>query len=120
MKQIFMASIAVLAFASTALADKPEVTAVNAVKSDIAWTFEVTLIHPDTGWDHYADGWQVADAENTILGTRTLAHPHVAEQPFTRSLSGVVVPESVKVVYIQVSDNQSGWYDNPYRVELPN
>ena len=24
-----------------------------------AWTFTVTVRHPDTGWEDYADGWDV-------------------------------------------------------------
>lgn len=38
-------------------------------------TLHVTLSHPDTGWDHYADGWQVTTPKGEILGTRDLAHP---------------------------------------------
>lgn len=59
--------------------------------------FDVTLSQPDTGWDHYADGWRVELADGTVLGTRVLAHPHVTEQPFTRS-SNIEVPEGVDVV----------------------
>ncbi len=33
----------------------------------------------------YVDGWHVETAEGEILGTRILLHPHVGEQPFTRS-----------------------------------
>ena len=44
--------------------------------------------HPDTGWDDYADGWRVLDMDGNELGMRVLHHPHVDEQPFTRSLSG--------------------------------
>lgn len=72
------------------LADIPTVEA--------AWlegrTVHVTLSHPDTGWDHYADGWEVLDANGTRLGLRVLAHPHVEEQPFTRSLTLDAAPTS--------------------------
>lgn len=64
------------------LADPPEVVD--------AWvegqTVYVTLRHPDTGWEHYADGWDVETADGTRIGMRVLFHPHVNEQPFTRSL----------------------------------
>ena len=56
------------------------------------YRFDVTVAHADTGWDHYADKWEVLALDNTILGTRILHHPHVDEQPFTRSLSGVNIP----------------------------
>ena len=43
----------------------------------------VTVQHADTGWDHYADAWEVLAPDGTVLGTRTLLHPHTDEQPFT-------------------------------------
>ena len=64
------------------LADIPEIAAVRVEGQ----TIHVTLAHPDTGWDHYADGWEVVTGDGTSLGLRVLAHPHVDEQPFTRSL----------------------------------
>jgi hypothetical protein len=77
------------------------------------------LAHPDTGWDHYADGWEVIDADGNQLGERPLAHPHVEEQPFTRSQSGIVIPDGVTEVYIRARDNVNGWYDDRYPVTLP-
>ncbi|MBF9035429.1 hypothetical protein HKCCE2091_14375 [Rhodobacterales bacterium HKCCE2091] len=68
---------------AAALADPPEV--VDAARD--GGRLSVTLRHADTGWDHYADAWEVLDAEGNSLGLRELAHPHVDEQPFTRSLA---------------------------------
>ncbi len=48
---------------------------------------DATVKHADAGWDHYADRWDVLDAEGQVLGSRKLAHPHDNEQPFTRSLT---------------------------------
>ncbi len=73
------------------------------------WNIEVTLKHADTGWEHYADAWRVLDAEGHELGRRVLYHPHVNEQPFTRSLSNVEIPVSVSVVYIEAHDKVHGW-----------
>lgn len=73
------------------------------------WTFDVTLFHGDTGWDDYADGWRIVDESGNVIGQRNLAHPHVNEQPFTRSLSGVQIPASVKRVGIQARDSVGGW-----------
>ena len=105
--------------ASAAFADAPKVEAVSATKSGNAWSFSVTLSHPDTGWDHYADGWEVVDAEGNQLGERPLAHPHENEQPFTRSQSGIVIPEDMSVVYIRARDNVHGWYEERYPFTLP-
>ncbi len=49
------------------------------------YRFDVTVAHGDTGWEHYADNWQVLDLDGNVLGERILAHPHEREQPFTRS-----------------------------------
>jgi len=53
---------------------------------------DVTLRHADSGWDHYANRWEVLAPDGRVIATRILAHPHVKEQPFTRGLSGVRIP----------------------------
>ena len=42
-------------------------------------------------------------------GERVLLHPHVDEQPFTRSLSGVAIPSDVEQVTVRAHDNVDGW-----------
>ena len=73
------------------------------------WRFDVTVAHADTGWEDYADGWRVELADGTILETRVLAHPHVDEQPFTRSLFDVAIPDGTDTVHIRASTNVTGW-----------
>ena len=70
---------------------------------------DVTLLHADTGWDHYADGWDVLDQDKIRIATRVLHHPHVSEQPFTRSLYDVVIPANNKFVYIRGHDKVHGY-----------
>ena len=89
-----------LAVAGPALADAPEIEAAKAVENSGRWQFSVTLRHPDSGWEHYADAWQVLAPDGQILGIRRLVHPHVTEQPFTSSLSGVIIPDGVSHVFI--------------------
>lgn len=72
------------------------------------YSFSVTLAHGDTGWDHYADAWEVVLPDGTVAATRVLAHPHVDEQPFTRSKSGLVIPEGVKQVTVRGKDSVHG------------
>ena len=83
------------------------------------WSVSVTLKHADAGWEHYADGWRVVDADGNILGKRILHHPHVNEQPFTRSLRDVKIPEDITSVYIEAHDKVHGWSPNRLKVELP-
>lgn len=67
--------------------------------------FSVTLQHQDSGWDHYADRWEVVASDGTVLATRTLLHPHVNEQPFTRSLGPVQLPKGTEQVSIRAHDS---------------
>jgi hypothetical protein len=83
------------------------------------YAFDVTVQHADTGWDHYADQWEVAAPDGTVLGTRVLYHPHVDEQPFTRGLSGVRIPAKVKQVTIRAHDKVHGWGGKTILVNLP-
>ena len=104
--------------AAPALAGEAEIVDAAATKSGETWTFRVTLAHGDTGWDHYADAWRVLTPEGEVLGTRTLHHPHVEEQPFTRSLSGVAIPDGVTEVMIEAKDSVHGWNDERVAVKL--
>ena len=100
--------------------DYAQVTFVDVtVGADGRLRFDVTVRHDDEGWDHYADAWQVVDpATGEVLGTRELLHPHVNEQPFTRSLRGVVVPENVRHVVVRARCNVHGFGGREIRVDL--
>ena len=102
-------AVAVVSLSMTVWAGEVEVTEVKARKTgDDTYRFDVTLLHADTGWDHYANKWEVVAPDGTVLGTRVLAHPHVDEQPFTRSLSGVKIPAGIKQVIIRGGDSVHG------------
>lgn len=89
-----------------ALAGEADVLEVKAKRDQSgAYTFSVTVRHDDTGWDHYANRWQVTTREGTVLGERILLHPHVDEQPFTRSQSGIVIPDGVGSVVVTAYTN---------------
>ena len=106
--------------ATSAHAGDVEIVNAEARKTgDNAFSFNVTLKHGDTGWDHYADQWQVWTNDGKLLGTRTLYHPHVEEQPFTRSLGNVNIPADVSSVVIKARDKVHGVSPNTYPVDLP-
>ena len=84
------------------------------------YQFDVTVLHMDEGWDHYADKWDVVSPDGAILGTRTLLHPHVDVQPFTRSLTGIEVPSSFQEVQIRVHDSVHGYGGKVLTVDLKN
>ena len=99
-----LAALITFIFAAAAMADSPRVVDVWASKSGGLWRFDVSIKHADEGWDHYADGWGLYLEDGTELGYRVLAHPHVNEQPFTRSLGGVSIPLGTKSVIIRPHD----------------
>lgn len=107
----------VLAAAAHAEAPIAE-TATATLQSDGSWRFDVTVAHGDTGWDHFADAWVIEDQAGQILGERKLAHPHETEQPFTRSLSGVVIPDGTGQVYVRTHCNIDGWSEQLLEVTL--
>ena len=74
-----------------------------------SFRFDATIRSDDTGPEKYADAWEVRDLEGNVLGTRVLAHPHVDEQPFTRSLTGVEIPDDVGQVIIWARDSVEGF-----------
>ncbi len=108
-----------LAF-NTCLASEVDVIDVVISKSNgNQFRFAVTLKHADSGWEHYADKWEVVGVDGTIYGTRVLAHPHVNEQPFTRSLNGVAIPNGVKQVIIRAGDNLGSAAGKTMTIEVP-
>lgn len=80
--------------------------------------FVVTVRHADSGWAHYADAWEVLAPDGTVLARRQLLHPHDTEQPFTRSLDGVRLPEGIDHVTVRAHDAQHGWGGASVRVPL--
>ena len=111
-------SVYTLGGMSAVNAGEVEIVNVKAEKQRAGWVFNVTLKHGDTGCDHYADAWRVVTEDGKELGTRTLYHPHVDEQPFTRSLGDVTIPTDVSAVYIEAHDKVHGWGKQRYRVKI--
>lgn len=118
MRSLPAIALALIVMAGPAQADPAQIVAATAQASGERWRFDVTLAHGDTGWEDYADGWRVELADGTILGTRVLVHPHVEEQPFTRSLSGVAIPAGTDLVHIRAATNVTGWADSTQALAL--
>lgn len=98
-------------------ADVEQVTVTNT--GDRTFRFDVTVRHDDTGWDHYADKWEVLAPQGKILATRTLLHPHVDEQPFTRSLTGIRIPASLVEVIVRAHDSVHEYGGKTITVVVP-
>ncbi|MEA2011281.1 MAG: hypothetical protein U9N78_11305 [Actinomycetota bacterium] len=96
-----------------------DVVAATIEVSGDAYRVSATILSADTGWEKYADAWEVRAPDGTVLGTRVLAHPHVDEQPFTRSLGDVDVPEGVGVVEIVARDLIAGFCGETVTITVP-
>ncbi|MFW2382331.1 MAG: hypothetical protein ACN4GZ_11275 [Acidimicrobiales bacterium] len=83
------------------------------------FTIAATVASDDTGWEKYADAWQVWGPDGEVLGERILAHPHENEQPFTRSLSGVQIPGAVAEVTIAARDLIMGFCGDVLLIDVP-
>ncbi len=115
-----VAMVCLLFGVSAAWAGEADVIAAKAGKGgDGRFRFEVTVRHADEGWEHYADAWEVLGPDGKVLAKRVLLHPHVDEQPFTRSLGGVVIPEGLTSVRIRAHDSVHGYGGHEVLVELP-
>jgi hypothetical protein len=107
-------------------AGNADVLFVRAVQAaDGTWTFHVTVEHPDTGWEDYADGWDVVVPDGEVLKpdpdspfTRLLLHPHENEQPFTRSQSQIAIPDGVDQVRVRAHDLVDGYGGREVVVDL--
>ena len=107
------------AVTTPALSDDPRIEGIQTSRSGMGWRFDVTLSHPDTGWDHYADGWEVTTPDGKLLGARKLHHPHVAEQPFTRSLGRVSIPPGTDFIVVRARDSVHEYGGKEFRIDLP-
>jgi hypothetical protein len=101
-----------------AWADQVAIQFVSLTRSGNDWQAEVTLRHNDTGWNDYADAWRIVDGSGRVLATRTLWHPHVDEQPFTRGLGGIHIPPGTTAVVVEAHDKVLGWSPDRVRVDL--
>lgn len=102
-----------------AMADHPVAEDVVITLSGGGARFDVTVRHPDTGWEHYADGWEVLASDGSALGLRVLSHPHVNEMPFTRSLSIAAIPAEAWPIQIRLRCNIHGWSEVGPPIALP-
>jgi len=120
MIRLICSCLSSLVIVATAVAGPADVEAVSVSATGAGqYRFSVTVRHADAGWDHYADRWEVLTLDGTLLGTRTLYHPHVDEQPFQRELSGVVIPDNIPAVVVRAHDSVHGFSGVTQTVTLP-
>ena len=120
MKYIVVLFTGMLLISTAAYAGEADVVEVDVKRTaEHIYFFKVTVLHADEGWDHYANKWDVVAPDGSVLGTRTLYHPHVDEQPFTRSLSDVKIPESITEVTVRAHDLVHEYGGETVKVAVP-
>jgi hypothetical protein len=88
----------------------PDVVTVETTPGPKGVTFDVTISSPYDSPERYADAIRVRSADGrAVYGMRELAHDHAAEQPFTRGVPDVALPEVVTEVVIEARDSENGW-----------
>ena len=84
--------------------DYAHILGVSYERTGDTYTMSATVRHDDAGWEDYANVIKF-EGEGVQNGLRELLHPHVNEQPFTRSQSGVSASGEVRV---SANDNVEG------------
>lgn len=97
----------------------PEVSEVTPLGGDGVYSFIVTISSPYDSPERYADAWRVVGDDGVVYGQQTMDGPHVDEQPFTRSLTNIPIPTTVKTVVVQGRDSVYGWSDVGLEIVLP-
>jgi hypothetical protein len=97
----------------------PDVLDASASQDGDSWTISATLSSPYDTPDRYADAWRVLGADGSVYGERVLTHDHASEQPFTRSESGIVIPNDVGTVTIEGRDLENGYGGETFVLRLP-
>ena len=120
MNRLFILAL-ILSTYVPALAGEADVLSVDvSCDNDSICRFDVTVKHDDEGWEHFANRWEVMSPDGEILATRILAHPHVNEQPFTRSLANIKIPDDLEEVVIKAHDLTHGYGGKKFIIKLPN
>jgi hypothetical protein len=97
----------------------PDVIDVAVRRAGNAYDFDVTISSPYDSPDRYADGWRIKDADGSVFGEHELLHDHATEQPFTRTQTGVEIPEGVTKVIVEGRDTEFGYGGETMTVSLP-
>ncbi len=97
----------------------PDVIDATAERDGATWTVSATLSSPYDTPERYADAWRVIGPDGTVYGERILQHDHANEQPFTRSQSGIEIPDDVDEVVIEGRDLANGYGGDTFVLTLP-
>jgi hypothetical protein len=116
---LFVTLILSSVFSFAAEQEFPDVIDVVIIPTADSYTFNVTLSSPYDSASRYADAFRIMSPEGEVYGVRELLHDHAYEQPFTRALRQIYIPENVTEVIVQGRDQQYGWGGKTQTLTLP-
>jgi len=106
-------------FSGACIASDAEIIKVKAERTPAQkYNISVTVEHADEGWEHYANAWRVYSPDGELIGERVLHHPHVKEQPFTRTLLGISIPSDLAEVKVVAVCSKTGESKKSYTLKL--
>jgi len=110
----------VAAQASDSAQKYPNVVSVKVLSSGAdTFNFDVTVSSPYDTAQRYADAFRVMGKDGKVFGERKLLHDHADEQPFTRDLYFVKIPQGIRMVVVQARDQQYGYGGKTVELALP-
>ena len=115
----FSTLLIIMTFSTQSSAGGADVIDASAMReSNGRYTVSATILHKDEGWKHYVNRFEVLTPDGKLIGARYLGHPHVNEQPFTRSATSVKVPEGINEIRIRAHDNVHGFSGKEFTLKL--
>lgn len=106
-------------FVGAAFADAPKVLAAKAIEDDGRWKITVTMSHEDTGWDHYAKGFELLTPDKKRVAYGEETRPHVGKKSFDTTLTGITLPPGIPYLLIRTRCSLVGWASETERLDLP-
>lgn len=97
----------------------PDVQEAELERSGDTWSLSVTISSPYDSPERYADGWRVLAPNGDVLGKHELMHDHANEQPFTRTQSGLEIPQDVQEITVEGRDLENGYGGETVTIPVP-
>ena len=97
----------------------PDIVEVTPLANAGGYTFIVSMSSTYDSPERYADAWRVIGDDGVVYGMVEFDHENSTEQPVTRSLDGVAIPDAVDSVTVQGRDLVYGWGGETVEVDLP-
>jgi len=100
------------------------VVELDAIEEGGTWSFSASMSSPyevQTGLSKYCDFFEVRTTSSmnyTVLGKRSFDHDHPYEQPFTRVIGDVTLPNGVNSVVAIAHDSVDGYCGRSLEVDL--